>query len=303
MSSVWSGPSSALVWLIYCLCNLPISVVRNPGTTPVDSTRMSRRSTVDQGVQRQRFSDANASNDNTSARARDESLRRATVSCHLTLSQLLLSGDPFPGCEQSSPADDALSLFWTTTPIPEFVQPFYQHQPRRTSASYARRLPVLFPIFVAQQQHGPKHDESLRAYAICNASTLTVPPLAVHRHKWSRPCSRDPAMAGGDSFIISHITSQDRHSCPVARTSALQRSARRCRLHDEYYDTAERRNLAYAYQHVANLCTRDGVSAGGGYGSPIQAHRPYSPARTMIATLPSRYPSRYCTHGGRLLYV
>ena len=138
MSSVWSGPSSARVWLIYCLCNLPFNVVRNPGTTPVDSTRMSRRSTVDQGVQRQRFSDANASNDNTSARARDESLRRATVSCHLTLSQLLLSGDPFPGCEQPSPADDALSLSWTTTPIPKFVQPFYQHQPRRTSALYAR---------------------------------------------------------------------------------------------------------------------------------------------------------------------
>ena len=66
MSSVWSGPSSARVWLIYCLCNLPINVVRNPGRTPVDSTRMSRRPTVDQGVQRQRLSDANASNDNTS---------------------------------------------------------------------------------------------------------------------------------------------------------------------------------------------------------------------------------------------
>ena len=166
MSSVWSGPSSALVWLIYCLCNLPISVVRNPGTTPVDSTRMSRRSTVDQGVQRQRFSDANASNDNTSARARDESLRRATVSCHLTLSQLLLSGDPFPGCKQSSPADDAPSL-WTTTPtcMPEIVQPFDQHQPRRTGASYARRLPVLPLISVDQQQHGSRHDESLHAHA------------------------------------------------------------------------------------------------------------------------------------------
>ena len=39
MSSVWSGPSSARVWLIYCLCNLPINGFRTPTvvSTPVRS--------------------------------------------------------------------------------------------------------------------------------------------------------------------------------------------------------------------------------------------------------------------------
>ena len=192
--------STCLV-LVYCLDNICINVVRNPGRPAIFPACVDLQPTAYQGNGSQRFPDCYANNDKTtSACIRDVSVRQFDVP-RQAFSQLLPRDASFLDAKQRLPMDDTFPL--TITPTPTFQLP--SPQPRHPYSTFTWWLQDSRLISVSpQQQHAVRHEKSLLLDIIHDdASTLIVPPHVVHRRR-SRPCTRDPAVAGGDSFLIHH---------------------------------------------------------------------------------------------------